>query len=511
MRAWGVGVVGCLLMLGCGGTLPEAGVSADEQTEPRATEDASGCVADAWCLPGPADTARVKRILPPSPFPGRLSEAPESLTDFKGTLFFAINFEDGRRALWKSDGSEAGTTEVKSFPLVGLGMRVGDLTAATDQLFFTVMDYLRGDELWVTRGLAANTKRLFTFGPGIEHSSVTHLTALGNRLVFLREYAPPDPALPHTEVWTSDGSANGTVQLRDLGLGSSGSGWSLSLPSGMLFFIQGPTGASLWRSNGTSAGTVPLKQFSSTPSAVYPGRFLSAGTEGFFTLSRLDGSTEVWRTDGTSAGTVRLDTFGPARRPSLLEVMNGALYVTVTSVPTQLLAIYRMDVQTGDQTHIVTLPNPYVRFGEAYPYLDAASLGRGRIFFSMGIGSEGPGPRDTQLWVTDGTVAGTKLLRRPLSLSDEYGSPVVTVRDNLTFFASQSDRGIEPWVTDGTLAGTKLLKDILSIGSSYPREFMRIGDRVFFSALDDSLANQLWSTRLRDSCRTGEEPAAQAQ
>ncbi|MBU8895199.1 hypothetical protein KRR26_06260 [Corallococcus sp. M34] len=510
MRAWGVGVVGCLWMLGCGGTLPEAGVSPDEQTEPRAAEDTSERVADAWCLPGPADTARVKRILPPSPFPGRLSEAPESLTDFNGTLFFAINFEDGRRALWKSDGSEAGTAEVKSFPLVTLDTRVRQLTAATEQLFFTLTDSLRGSELWVTRGSTVTTKRLFTFGPGIQHSFVTHLTTLGNRLVFLRESHPPDPTLPHAEIWTSNGNDTGTVQLRDLGAGTFPTGEQLALPSSVLFFIQAPSGLALWTSNGTAGATTRMKQLSTSPNTVFPGRVLVVGTEGFFTLSRLDGSTEVWATDGTSAGTVRLDTFGPARRASLLGVMNGALYLTVTSVPAQLLAVYRMDIATGAQTPIVTLPNPYIRFGEAYPYLDAASVGRGRIFFSMGIGSAGPAPRDSQLWVTDGTAAGTRLLRRPLSLSDEYGSPVVTVRDNLTFFAAQSG-SIEPWVTDGTLAGTKLLKDIAPITSSYPREYTRIGDRVFFSALDDSLANQLWSTRLRDTCRTGEREEAAAE
>ncbi|MFY0579462.1 hypothetical protein ACN28S_39050 [Cystobacter fuscus] len=126
-----------------------------------------------------------------------------------------------------------------------------------------------------------------------------------------------------------------------------------------------------------------------------------------------------------------------------------------------------------------------------------------KIFFSFYIGSEGPAPRDTQLWVTDGTASGTTLLRRPLSLSDEYGTPVYAVSDELVFFSAyeQESAGIEPWVSNGTPGGTRRLEDIGSgIDSSYPREFLRVGDRVFFSAFDETQANQLWSTQLRDAC-----------
>ncbi|MFY0579465.1 hypothetical protein ACN28S_39065 [Cystobacter fuscus] len=105
--------------------------------------------------------------------------------------------------------------------------------------------------------------------------------------------------------------------------------------------------------------------------------------------------------------------------------------------------------------------------------------------------------------MTDGTASGTTLLRRPLSLSDEYSSPVYAVSDELVFFSAYEESvGLEPWVTDGTPGGTRRLKDIApaDIGGSYPRDFFRVGERVFFSALDETRAGQLWSTQLSDAC-----------
>jgi hypothetical protein len=54
-------------------------------------------------------------------------------------------------------------------------------------------------------------------------------------------------------------------------------------------------------------------------------------------------------------------------------------------------------------------------------------------------------------------------------------------------------------VTDGTVAGTRVLKDVAPDGSSYPRDYTRVGQRVFFSAFDDTVANQLWTVPLHSS------------
>ena len=81
-----------------------------------------------------------------------------------------------------------------------------------------------------------------------------------------------------------------------------------------------------------------------------------------------------------------------------------------------------------------------------------------RALFTANDGTHG-----SELWVTDGTAAGTGLVRdiRPgtgssgpsglVMLSQEDGSAIFTATDGVN--------GREIWVTDGTEAGTRLVRD----------------------------------------------------
>lgn len=57
------------------------------------------------------------------------------------------------------------------------------------------------------------------------------------------------------------------------------------------------------------------------------------------------------------------------------------------------------------------------------------------------------------------------------------------------------DTGSELWITDGTDAGTTLVKDIWpGVGNGQPRDFTRVGNLVLFVANDGSTGQELWST-----------------
>lgn len=100
---------------------------------------------------------------------------------------------------------------------------------------------------------------------------------------------------------------------------------------------------------------------------------------------------------------------------------------------------------------------------------------------------------DIELWRTDGTVAGTYLVKdiNPSGGSYPYG---FTALGGLTYFAADDgSSGVEPWVTDGTEAGTRRVKDINPnpFGSSNPIEFTVFGGKLFFAA-DAGAGNRLW-------------------
>jgi ELWxxDGT repeat protein len=492
----------CWLVAGCGGALPEESSPADTPAvEARQA-------AAAACEPVAGQAQRVKLILPPSSLPARFAETPESLVEFQGQLFFAVNFEDGRRALWKSDGTEAGTVEVKAFAPSSSGNfeRLGGLTPAGDRLFFLAHEAATGTELWVTDGTTGGTRLVADLTPGSEGSFLSLLTGLGSTLVFFREqpFTSPTPGL--VELWRSDGTTAGTERLLALAPGTTVSFQKLQLGSALLFFVSVPgRGLELWKTDGTATGTRRIQRLDAGSAFIFDVR-IADGT-GFFTLIDEGNLTEVWKTDGTSGGTQRLRTFGPAAFPRLLSTIGEYLYLALTDPVTQRMHLYRMRVQgSGSREYVTSLPNPFADQPDAFPSVNEVSAADGRIFFSISIGSPGPAPRDTQLWVTDGTREGTRLLRRPLSLSDEYGSPVFAVSPRLAFFAAfeEGTAGIEPWVTDGTMRGTRRLRDVAPGGeSSYPRSFTRVGERVFFSAYDDSQAGQLWTVPLLRTCVPG--------
>ncbi|MFY0579466.1 ELWxxDGT repeat protein [Cystobacter fuscus] len=295
------------------------------------------------CLPDEASTQRVRTILPPVEFPSRLSPTPESLVEFGGQLYFAVNLEDGRGALWKSDGTEAGTVAVREFPATS---QVGSLTALPSLLFFQAADAEHGFELWVSDGTSEGTRLLKDVTPGVEGSSLSHLTALDSRLVFFREVYDPASSSSRSELWTSDGTEAGTVRVRDFPAGVEVSYVAGRLGSSLLFFVKDATGTALWRTDGTAGGTVLLKRLDAGPDSATAEHLRISGGLAFFSLSEPTGDTEVWRTDGTEAGTVRLKTYGPSRGTvNLLDVLGSYLYLTTTSASTRLMVLNRLPVE----------------------------------------------------------------------------------------------------------------------------------------------------------------------
>ena len=505
MRGWCGGVLVGWLAAGCGGMVPEEGLAPDTSSESREDFQRQPSFASIEAV-APGTPSRVKVIFPPTQTIPRYAEGPASLVDFRGRLAFAANLEDGSRALWTSDGTSAGTVTVKSFPAArppATHPHVAQLTPVGQRLFFTAGEPGYGNELWVSDGTTTGTRMVVDLTPGAEGSRLTNLTALGSTLAFFREVPGTDSTPSRTELWRSDGTAAGTVRVIDLGLGNSVDWRTTRAGNVLVFFVRDEAGATTaWRTDGTRTGTQLLRSLT-PPEGYSPLDVSSAGRLAFFSTNDTQGGLSVWKTDGTREGTVRLYTFAnDGRYPRMLTALGEYLYVALTHAVDQRLALVRLRLDgRGGKEHVATLSNPYADQPEAFPLVTTFSATANRIYFEQHIGSAGPAPRDTQLWVTDGTQAGTRLLRRPLSLSDEYGAPLFAVDSGLAFFAAyDGTSGIEPWVTDGTVAGTRALKDIAPGGqSSYPGNYTRVGTRVFFSAFDDTAATQLWSVPLLSS------------
>ncbi len=85
---------------------------------------------------------------------------PRSLTDFNGTLYFTMNDNVHGYEMWKTNGTDAGTSFVKDINDDGTsgsaapsGQPVGYF-AFNNELYFVAVDQTHGFELWKTNGTA---------------------------------------------------------------------------------------------------------------------------------------------------------------------------------------------------------------------------------------------------------------------------------------------------------------------------------------------------------------------
>src|SRR5262249_18721027 len=88
------------------------------------------------------------------------------------------------------------------------------------------------------------------------------------------------------------------------------------------------------------------------------------------------------------------------------------------------------------------------------------------------------------LFVTDGTAEGTKDIT-PSQMASINWAPITVLGNSAYFGAFDNEHGSELWSTDGSAAGTKLVKDIYpgAMGSG-PGNLTVLAGQVFFVASD---------------------------
>jgi ELWxxDGT repeat protein len=95
-----------------------------------------------------------------------------------------------------------------------------------------------------------------------------------------------------------------------------------------------------------------------------------------------------------------------------------------------------------------------------------------------------------ELWVTDGTVAGTHMVKDIVGgTGGSNPSYLGRLNDKVLFSAYTDDTGQELWVSDGTEEGTFMLADTYMVGDGDPKGFCQVNEtQAVFSATDDESA-----------------------
>ncbi len=116
---------------------------------------------------------------------------------------------------------------------------------------------------------------------------------------------------------------------------------------------------------------------------------------------------------------------------------------------------------------------------------------------SIALFAADDGVHGEELWRTDGTAAGTVMVR-DLFPGAYPSSPreLVRVGDYVFFSAESADAGRELWVSNGYSGATRKVADLVpGAGSSVPQELAAIRDELWFSAWTPAFGREPWRLR----------------
>jgi ELWxxDGT repeat protein len=408
--------------------------------------------------------------------------SPYSLTNVRGTLFFSANTGTHGRELWRSNGTVAGTVLVKDVnvpapPDAYLGSTNGPyLINFNGTLLFSGDDGTHGNELWSSSGTAAGTIMVQDIDPGSNGSNPGHLANNGGTLFF-----SADDGAHGTEPWRSNGTASGTLLVKDINTKTPTSNAQGFVDfDGTAFFSadDGEHGQELWTTNATAIGTTLMRDIAPGNAGSNPSGMVNANGTLFFAANDGIHGTELWRSDGAAAGSslvADITSVGPystkGSYPDDLTNLNGTVFFSADD-GTHGRELWESN-GTSAGTMIVNAPFP---FGDP-EYLTNVN---GTLFF---------GGHYFGLWRTDGTAAGT------VNLAPTFGR-LTNVNGTLFFDGFDSTHGAELWESNGTAAGTFMVRDINPgpRASSEPSDLVNVNGTLFFAATDGTHGDQLWTS-----------------
>jgi ELWxxDGT repeat protein len=439
---------------------------------------------ELWQTDGtPEGTGMVKDINP-----GESNANPRGLTAYNGKLYFFADDGAHGNELWVTDGSAEGTQLVKDIEVGIGGSNSFTVTTAVynGKLYFNAFDSEHGKELWQTDGTTEGTTLVADIHPG-SSSFPYYLTPLAGKLVFFA-----DDGVNGTELWTTDGTAEGTALLQDMLPGPEGSrAIAMTSAGSQLFFrARDPDhGWELWKTDGTTTGTTMVRDLAPGPTDFYP-QVITKLRDGLVLFR--SGGDRLFRSDGTEEGTYAVDD--QLGNVFNLTVLNDKAYFMGAD---QGIAGGELWVTDGTKegTNLVAdiVPGP----DSSLSFMPSITVLNDRLYF-MATTPEAGG----ELWTSDGSAEGTRLVKdiNPGAAGGlkftGFSFRITSAGGHLYFSANDGVTGSEPWVSDGTPAGTRLLKDVnLGTAGSNPKLWAPIGDATVFLADDGVSGAELWTTR----------------
>jgi ELWxxDGT repeat protein len=386
-------------------------------------------------------------------------------------------------ATTRANGSSLWVLEEETVSLLAAGIDPEELVVSRGLVFFRGADRDHGQELWVSDGTPGGTRMVEDLAPGRESSWPTGMTALAGGVVFSAGHARDE-----RYVWHSDGTSVVRLTDADVNRGNHDDPLfgqcepyprQIRVADRKAFFAGvGATGdITLWVSDGSVGGT---REVSSLPDLAceLPLDEMQATAEGLvFTVG---GGSQVWASDGTAAGTVVLEDFQWDAAHELTPIGSTIYFLLRDGGGADTL--WRANSTSVERIHD----------------LQTDSLGHGANLTAVGdrlfltVFQEETGE---ELWVSDGTAAGTRMVRDIAPGARGSNPSGLREIDGLAVFAADDGTaGHELWRSDGSKLGTYRVTDLYpGPPPSSPEEATLLNGILYFAANDGVVGRELWS------------------
>ena len=269
-------------------------------------------------------------------------------------------------------------------------------------------------------------------------------------------------------------------------------------------------GKELWRTDGTVEGTMRIDDVYHGTQSSSPQFLTSFGNYLYFAATTSDEGRELWRTPG--------DVVAGATIVALTGTSFQGIYPGPSSSDPADLIVASVSKSSSAQYLLFAATGPYNGRELWYRYFIGGALNEGFgdpgelsvIDIIPGMRSSNPSGFTSsggylpvlfqaynevtgmELWITDGTIAGTMIVKDIFPGSIGSNPKYITwFRGKFYFQATDNVFGVEVWVSDGTSTGTSIVKDIRQgIPDSFPsyftvmRSLLDASDYLYFSATD---------------------------
>ncbi len=292
------------------------------------------------------------------------------------------------------------------------------------------------------------------------------------------------------KLWSTNGTSAGTVSIRDVNQGTRFTEAYLGVVGGgFLYSVREmpSTNYSFYKTDGTVVGTTWI---GTTNSGAVPSRGLVYSGISYFNAYNEGTGSELWWSDGTPAGTGLFMELNTVTSPSSASGGNpirfrmGGSYFYFTGERTDgTYGIWRSNGTVGGTSLIVPI-SPINTFR-------AFNADGDVLYYVLRQTSSGT---YTRIYRADGLTGSTEML---LDLGDTglFDDRAEIAGGLCYFWASTSSAGSQIWRTDGTTGGTHVTKNISPAPSFNGINWFRAaGNKVFFACNDGVSGPDLWVT-----------------